>query len=173
MIGRLVTRSAWARHLSRCCKHKCAVLFIFLHGRSRIIDVVGAPSGHADSAPTWLKILWFLQTLPRLDRHGLNDHATPWLNRLRSPVPLIKARVTGFRVPRAVILAPRLPLPIPGHAQRQSSLLQYYHLILFQLGQSDMLPAVCILFYCERLRVIKGEGALEGWGCRQIDLHIV
>ena len=67
---------------------------------------VGAPSGHADSAPTGLKILWFPQSFPRLARRGPNDHATPWLKTLRGPAPLIKAFVTGFRLPRAAILTP-------------------------------------------------------------------
>jgi len=55
---------------------------------------------------TGLKILWFPQTFPWLARHGLNDHATPWLNTLRGPAPLIKPRETGFRVPRTAILTP-------------------------------------------------------------------
>ena len=70
------------------------------------LSPVGAPSGHADSAPTGLKILWFPQRFPRLARHGPNDHATPWLNTLRGPALLIRAFVTGYRVLRAVILTP-------------------------------------------------------------------
>ena len=80
------------------------------HGSTRpprySLSPVGARLGHADSAPTGLKTLWFPQTFPRLARHGPNDHATPWLNTLRGPAPLIKSRVTGFRVPRAAIFAP-------------------------------------------------------------------
>jgi len=38
--------------------------------------------------------------------HGLNDHATPWLNTLRGPAPLIKARDTGFARIFEVILTP-------------------------------------------------------------------
>jgi hypothetical protein len=49
------------------------------------LSPVWARSGHPDSAPTGLKIFWFPQTLPRLARHGPNDHATPWLNTLRGP----------------------------------------------------------------------------------------
>jgi hypothetical protein len=58
---------------------------------------------------TGLEIFRFRHTFPWLARHGLNDHATPWLNALRGPAPLIKDRVTGFRVPRAVISTP-MPL---------------------------------------------------------------
>jgi hypothetical protein len=70
------------------------------------LSPVGAPSGHADIALTGLKIFWFRPTLPRLARHGLNDHATSWRNTLCGPAFLIEACVTGFRVPRIVILTP-------------------------------------------------------------------
>ena len=70
------------------------------------LSPVAASSGHADRAPTGLKIFRFRPTFPWLARHGLDDHATPWLNTIRGPAPLIKARVTGFRVPRTVILTP-------------------------------------------------------------------
>ena len=70
------------------------------------LSPVGAPSGHADSAPTGLKMFRFRHTFPWLARHGLNDHATPWLNTLRSPAPLIKARDTGLAGILDIIFTP-------------------------------------------------------------------
>ena len=76
---------------------------------------VGAPSGHADIAPTGLKIFRFRHTFPWLARHGLNDHATPWLNTLRGPAPLIQARDRGFAGILEVILT---PMRGSGHRDR-------------------------------------------------------
>ena len=70
------------------------------------LSPVGAASGHADNAPTGLKIFRLPHVFPWLARHGLNDHATPWLTTLRHPTPLIKGRDTGSAGIPKVILAP-------------------------------------------------------------------
>jgi hypothetical protein len=78
------------------------------NGRKVILD-----TSVLTSPPTGLKIPRLRHAFPWLARHGLNDHATPWLNTLHRPEPLIKARIMGFRVPRTVVLTPmgcrRLP----------------------------------------------------------------